>query len=397
MKFSNLSLQLEPSLTLEITAKAKAAKEMGKDVVSFSAGEPDFNTPDNIIEAAIEAMKQGLTKYTPASGILQLKEAICKKLYEDNKLTYNPSQIIVSTGAKQCLSNIFQAILNPGDEVIVPVPYWVSYPELIKLYGGVPVFVNTKAENHFKYEISELEKVITKNTKAILINSPNNPTGTVYNYEDLRVVAEFAKVHNLIIISDEIYEKLIYDEEEHVSIASISEDAYNRTVLVNGLSKTYSMTGWRIGYAAGPQDLIKVMSSIQSHTTSNPATMCQYAALEALTGPQDRVNYMIEQFKLRRDYMVDKINSIKGISCVKPSGAFYVMVNIKEILSKKVDGEIIGNSLNLANLLLEKSLIAVIPGVAFGDDNYIRLSYATSMENIEKGLCRLEEFVSSLR
>lgn len=397
MKFSNLSLQLEPSLTLEITAKAKAAKEMGKDVVSFSAGEPDFNTPDNIIEAAIEAMKQGLTKYTPASGILQLKEAICKKLYEDNKLTYNPSQIIVSTGAKQCLSNIFQAILNPGDEVIVPVPYWVSYPELIKLYGGVPVFVNTKAENHFKYEISELEKVITKNTKAILINSPNNPTGTVYNYEDLRVVAEFAKVHNLIIISDEIYEKLIYDEEEHVSIASISEDAYNRTVLVNGLSKTYSMTGWRIGYAAGPQDLIKVMSSIQSHTTSNPATMCQYAALEALTGPQDKVNYMIEQFKLRRDYMVDKINSIKGISCVKPSGAFYVMVNIKEILSKKVDGEIIGNSLNLANLLLEKSLIAVIPGVAFGDDNYIRLSYATSMENIEKGLCRLEEFVSSLR
>ncbi|NLZ48221.1 MAG: pyridoxal phosphate-dependent aminotransferase [Clostridiales bacterium] len=396
MKFSNLSLQLEPSITLEITAKAKAAKEMGKDVISFGAGEPDFNTPDNIIDAAIEAMKKGLTKYTPASGILQLKEAICKKLSKDNNLTYSTSQIIVSTGAKQCLSNVFQAIINPGDEVIVPVPYWISYPELIKLYGGVPVYVNTSADNNFKYEISDLEKVITDNTKAILINSPNNPTGTVYDYEDLKAIAEFAKKHDLLIISDEIYEKLIYDDLKHVSIASISEDAYNRTIIINGLSKTYAMTGWRIGYAAGPQGLIKIMSSIQSHTTSNPTSVCQYAAIEALTGPQDKVEFMIEQFKLRRDYMVEKINSIKGISCVKPKGAFYVMVNVKDILNKKIDGEPIANSLNLANLLLEKYLVAVVPGAAFGDDNYIRLSYATSMENIKKGLDRLEKFVSSL-
>lgn len=397
MKFSNLSLQLEPSLTLEITAKAKALKDRGEDVISFSAGEPDFNTPDNIIDAAIEAMKKGLTKYTPASGIVQLKEAICKKLSDDNNLNYNPSQVIISTGAKQCLSNLFQAILNPGDEVIIPVPYWVSYPELIKLYGGVPVFVNTKADNNFKYEINELEKVVNNRTKAILINSPNNPTGTVFGYEDLKSIAEFAKRHDLLIISDEIYEKLIYDEEKHISIASISEDAYNRTIIINGLSKTYSMTGWRIGYAAGPQELIKIMSSIQSHTTSNPTSVCQYAAVEAITGPQDKINYMIEQFKLRRNYMAEKINSIKGVCCIKPKGAFYVMVNIKDLLNKSIDGEYIGDSLNLANLLLEKYLVAVIPGVAFGDDNYIRLSYATSMENIEKGLNRLEEFVSNLR
>lgn len=397
MKFSNLSLQLEPSLTLEITAKAKALKDRGEDVISFSAGEPDFNTPDNIIDAAIEAMKKGLTKYTPASGIVQLKEAICKKLSDDNNLNYNPSQVIISTGAKQCLSNLFQAILNPGDEVIIPVPYWVSYPELIKLYGGVPVFVNTKADNNFKYEINELEKVVNNRTKAILINSPNNPTGTVFGYEDLKSIAEFAKRHDLLIISDEIYEKLIYDEEKHISIASISEDAYNRTIIINGLSKTYSMTGWRIGYAAGPQELIKIMSSIQSHTTSNPTSVCQYAAVEAITGPQDKINYMIEQFKLRRNYMAEKINSIKGVCCIKPKGAFYVMVNIKDLLNKSIDGEYIGDSLNLANLLLEKYLVAVIPGVAFGDDNYIRLSYATSMENIERGLNRLEEFVSNLR
>ncbi|NLP28423.1 MAG: pyridoxal phosphate-dependent aminotransferase [Clostridia bacterium] len=396
MKFSNLSLQLEPSLTLEITAKAKTAKEMGKDVVSFSAGEPDFNTPDNIIEAAIKAMKNGFTKYTPASGIQQLKEVICKKLSDDNKLNYNPSQVIVSTGAKQCLSNTFQAILNPGDEVVIPVPYWVSYPELVKLYGGVPVLVSTKIENEFKYELSELEKVVTQNTKAIIINSPNNPAGVVYSYEDLKMIAEFAKKHDLIIISDEIYEKLIYDNEEHISIASISEDAYNRTVIINGLSKSYSMTGWRIGYAVGPEKLIKIMSRIQSHTTSNPTSVCQYAAIEAISGPQQTVNHMIDQFKLRRDYMVKKINAIKGISCIKPKGAFYVMVNIKDIKNKKIGDQTIENSIELAKLLLEKHLLAVVPGAAFGDDNYIRLSYATSMENIEKGLTRLEEFVSNL-
>ncbi|WP_163192665.1 pyridoxal phosphate-dependent aminotransferase [Clostridium thermarum] len=396
MKFSNLSLQLESSVTLEITAKAKKMRDEGLDVVSFGAGEPDFNTPDNIIEAAIKAMKKGLTKYTPASGIVQLKEAISKKLYNDNGLQYSTSQIIVSTGAKQCLSNLFQAIINPGDEVIVPSPYWISYPELIKLYGGKPVFVSVAEKCDFKYGIEDLERVVTENTKAILVNSPNNPTGAVYGKEELEQIAKFAEKYDLLIISDEIYEKLIYDNEKHVSIASLSKDAYHRTIIVNGLSKTYSMTGWRVGYAAGPEKLIKIMSNIQSHTTSNPTTICQYAALEALEGPQDKIQYMIKQFEIRRNYMVDKINSINHISCINPQGAFYVMVNISKLLNRKMDDVLIKDSVTLSQLLLEKQLVAVIPGEAFGVDNYIRLSYATSLENIEKGLARIEKFICDL-
>lgn len=396
MELSKLSLHLQPSVTLEITAKAKQMREDGVDVVSFGAGEPDFNTPQNIISAAVDAMHNGYTKYTPSSGILSLKEAICNKLASENGLKYKTSQVIISTGAKQCLSNLFQTILNPGDEVIVPSPCWISYPELIRLYGGKPVFIKTTEAKNFKCSRKDLDEVISTNTKAILVNSPNNPTGTVYDYEDLSIIAQFAKEHNLLIISDEIYEKLIYDELKHISIAAINEDAYNRTMVINGLSKTYSMTGWRVGYAAGPEQIIKVMSSIQSHTTSNPTSICQYAALEALNGPQDKIKYMIEQFEARRNYMMNRINDIDQITCFKPNGAFYLMVNIKELLKRKCKGEILKNSLNLSKILLEQVHVAVIPGEAFGDDNYIRLSYATSMENIEEGLNRIESFIKNL-
>jgi aspartate aminotransferase len=393
MKLSKKAEQISPSLTLAITAKAKKMKAEGIDVIGFGAGEPDFNTPDNIQNAAIDAIKTGKTRYTAASGIIELKEAICEKFKNDNNLDYTTSQIIISTGAKQCLANTFQAILNPGEEVIVAVPYWVSYPELIKLADGVPVFVKTTEENHFKYSIEDLKNAITKNTKAILLNSPNNPTGTVYDEEELKAIAEIAKEHDLIIISDEIYEKLLYGEEKHISIASISEDAYNRTIVINGVSKSYAMTGWRIGYAAAKEEIVKLMSNIQSHTTSNPNSIAQYASLEALTGEQEDVKLMIKEFKRRRDFMVDRVNSIDKLSCIMPKGAFYVMVNISKILGTTIDGEVIKDSLDFSRVLLEKEKVAVIPGAAFGVDEYVRLSYATSMENIKEGLNRIENFV----
>lgn len=396
MLLSKKAEQIMPSLTLEITAKAKKMKADGIDVIGFGAGEPDFNTPQNIQNVAIDAIKNGKTKYTAASGIIELKEAIVKKLKKDNNLTYNTSQIIVSTGAKQCLDNVFQAIINPGDEVMIPVPYWVSYPELVKLANGVPVFVPTSEANGFKYTSETLNKYVSNKTKALLINSPNNPTGTVYDENDLLMLAEFAKKHDLIIISDEIYEKLIYSDKKYISIASLSEDAYNRTVVINGVSKSYAMTGWRIGYAAGSEKIIKLMSNIQSHTTSNPNSIAQYASVEALEGEQETVHKMNEEFKKRRDYMVDRINSISNLSCSKPEGAFYVMVNITKILNKSFNNNEIKGSLNFAKFLLEEEKVAVIPGVAFGSDSYIRLSYATSMDNIKNGLNRIENFMSKL-
>ncbi|KOR26831.1 pyridoxal phosphate-dependent aminotransferase [Clostridium sp. L74] len=401
MKLSNKSVNIEPSLTLEITAKAKKMKKEGIDVIGFGAGEPDFNTPENIQKSAMEAIKKGYTKYTAASGIVELKQAIVDKFKKDNGLNYETSEIIVSNGAKQSLSNLFQAILNENDEVLIAKPYWVSYPELIKLYGGVPVFVDTKEENHFKYEIEELENKITDKTKAIIINSPNNPTGTVYSKEDLKNLALFAKKHDLLIIADEIYEMLMYGDEKHISekhisIASLSEDAFKRTVVINGMSKSYSMTGWRIGYAAGPLDIIKVMSNIQSHTTSNPNSIAQYASLEALRGDKTQVKNMIVEFKKRRDYMVSKVNSIEKLSSINPKGAFYVMVNISKAIGKSINGNIIKDSIGFSKILLEEEKVAVVPGIAFGDDNFIRLSYATSMENIEKGLDRIENFMRKL-
>lgn len=396
MKLSNKAMQISPSLTLAITAKAKKMKADGIDVIGFGAGEPDFNTPKNIQDAAIKAIQEGLTRYTAASGIAELKDAIVNKFKVDNNLIYKSSQIVISTGAKQCLANALQAILNPGDEVLVGAPYWVSYPELIQLADGKAVFVDTKEENAFKLTVEALEKATTNKTKAVILNSPNNPTGTVYTKEELVKLAEFAKEKDLLIISDEIYEKLLYGVEGHISIASISEDAYNRTIVINGVSKAYAMTGWRIGYAATSEEITKLMSNIQSHTTSNPCSISQYASVEALNGDQSEVENMKKQFKARRDFMVDRINSINNLSCVKPEGAFYVMVNISKILGKEFNGKTIKNSLTFSDLLLEKEKVAVVPGIAFGVDNFIRLSYATSMDNIKNGLDRIEKFVNSI-
>ncbi len=395
MILSRKAEQISESITLSITATAKKMRDEGLDVIGFGVGEPDFNTPEYIQQAAINALHKGYTKYTATSGIIELKKAIVNKFISDNNLNYSLSQIIVSTGAKQCIANTFQAILNPGDEVIVPVPYWVSYPELIKLADGVPVFARTEESNNFKYTKEELLKVTTDKTKAILINSPNNPTGTVYTEEELKMIADFAKEQDIFIISDEIYEKLIYGDSKHVSIASLSKDAYDRTIVINGVSKTYAMTGWRLGYAAANEKIIKLMVNVQSHTTSNPNSISQYAAVEALNGEKETINSMVLEFKRRRDYMVDRINSIKLLSCTKPDGAFYVMVNISNVLNKEINGELIQNSLDFSKHLLLAEKVAVIPGDGFGVSDFIRLSYATSMDNIIEGLNRIEKFMEN--
>lgn len=393
MELSNKGKDISSSVTLAITAKAKTLKDQGVDVVSFGAGEPDFNTPGNIQEAGIQAIKKGLTRYTPASGILELKEAICRKLSKDNHLENKPSQIVISNGAKQSLYNTLMAICNPGDEVIVPIPYWVSYPELVKLSDGVPVYIETREEDNFKYTKAALEKAITSKTKAIILNSPNNPTGVVYTKNELEMIAELAVKHDIIVISDEIYEKLVYDDTKHISIASLNEEIKKRTVVINGVSKAYAMTGWRIGYTASVEEIAKIMSNIQSHATSNPNSIAQYASVEALNGPQEAIELMRKEFEKRRNYMVEKINSIPNISCSKPDGAFYVMVNISRLIGKTIRGFEIKNSLDLCAALLETVKVAAIPGEGFGSDSYIRLSYATSMDNIIEGLRRIEEFV----
>lgn len=397
MNLSKKAGNISPSITLSITAKANELKAQGVDVVSFGAGEPDFNTPQNIINAAIKAMQDGKTKYTPAGGILELKKTICKKFKEDNGLDYTTDQITISTGAKQCLANVFMAILNPGDEILIPIPYWVSYPELVKLADGVPVFVETLKENNYKYTIEDLEKAVSDKTKAILINSPNNPTGTIYNREELIEIAEFAKKHELLIISDEIYEKLIYDGEKHISIASLSEDAFERTVVINGVSKTYAMTGWRLGYMAASKEITKLMTSIQSHMTSNVNTIAQYAAIEALNGPIEDLNTMVKEFERRRNFMVDRLSKIDGVSIIKPSGAFYIMVNISSYFNTTFKGEEIKNSLDFSRVLLDEEKVAVIPGAGFGLDEYIRLSYATSMDIIETGIDRIAMFINKIK
>ena len=397
MELSRKAQRIEASVTLAITAKAKEMKENGIDVISFGAGEPDFNTPENIINAAIKAMEEGNTKYTSVNGILPLREAICKKFKEDNGLIYKPSQIVVSTGAKQSLANVFLAILNPGDEVIVPNPYWVSYPELIRLADGKAVFVESDESSSYKYTKENLEKTVTEKTKAIILNTPNNPTGTIYNREELTEIAEFAKKYNLIIVSDEMYEKLIYDGESHVSIASISEDAYERTIVINGLSKSYAMTGWRLGYCGATEKIAKLMTNIQSHMTSNVCSITQYAAVEALNGPQDKVKEMIVEFEKRRNYMAKTLQEMNNLSIIKPQGAFYIMINIDKCLGKEINGEKINDSMDFSAKLLEYEKVAVIPGKAFGLDNYVRVSYATSMELIEKGLERINKFVNKLK
>ena len=397
MNLSKKANSISPSITLEITGKANELKAQGVNVMSFAAGEPDFNTPKNIIEAAIKAMDDGYTKYTKTSGIVELRKAICKKLHQENNLNYSEEQIVVSTGAKQCLANTFLAILNKGDEVILQNPCWVSYTELIKLADGVPVIVNCDENDGYKLSAKNIEKAVTSKTKAILLNSPHNPTGIVYNKNELEEIAQIAKKYNLIIISDEIYEKLIYDGEEHVSIASLSEDAYERTIVINGLSKTYAMTGWRAGYTASSAKLAKIMSSVQSHMTSNVCSISQYAALEALTGPQDSINMMKNAFEERRNFMMKKLEEIDEVSFIKPQGAFYIMVNITYFIGKSINGVKINNSIEFAKMLLEEEKVAVIPGAAFGLENFIRLSYATSMEVIEEGLDRIKSFLGKLK
>lgn len=398
MGLSKKHLEISESLTLAISARAKAMKAAGLDVIGFGAGEPDFNTPDFIIESAKEALDRGFTGYTSASGTKELKEAICGKLQKDNGLEYNIDQVIVSNGAKHSLYNTLQAILNPGDEVIIPVPYWVSYPELVKMGGGKPVYVETNEEYGFKMEIEELKKVVTPRTKALILNSPSNPTGTVYEKGELEAIAELAVEKGFFIISDEIYEKLIYDGVKHTSIASLGPEIKDLTIVINGMSKAFAMTGWRIGYAAGRKDIIKVMSNIQSHSTSNPNSIAQYASVTALTDPraEEAIEMMVREFNQRRKYMAEKLNSVNGLSCLLPQGAFYVFLNIGGVIGKSYQNKEIDGSLAFADNLLEAEKVAVVPGVAFWADNFVRLSYATSMDNISRGLKRIERFIGKL-
>lgn len=390
---SNKLKSIQPSVTLAITAKAKSLKAQGVDIIGFGAGEPDFRTPKHIREAAIDAIENESIGYTAASGMDSLKQAICDKLKRDNNLEYTKEQIVVSNGAKHSLFNTLSAICNPGDEVIVPNPYWVSYPELIRLVDAKPVFVECPEEAEFKYTVEALEKAITENTKAIILNTPNNPTGTAYKEENLKAIADLAVKNNIYVISDEIYEKLLY-EGNHKSIASFNEDIKDLTIVVNGVAKAYAMTGWRIGYTACNEEIAKTMSNFQSHATSNPNTIAQYATIAALNAPEDSLNEMLDAFRERRDYMVDKINSIDNLSCLKPQGAFYVMVNISKLLGKTMDGKVINTSIDFADYLLENAKVAVVPGIGFGNDNYVRLSYATSLENIKDGLDRIEKAIA---
>ncbi|NLJ79091.1 MAG: pyridoxal phosphate-dependent aminotransferase [Tissierellia bacterium] len=389
---SEKGLNISSSVTLEITAKANAMRDEGIDVISFGAGEPDFITPENIRQEGIRVIEEGLVRYTSASGIMELKDAVCQKLKKENNIEYSPENIIISNGAKQSIYNTLMAIINPGDQVIIGVPYWVSYPELIEIAGGEPIYIQTDENNGFKMGVADLDKVLTDKTKAIILNSPGNPTGAIYDEQELRRIADWAVEHNILVISDEIYEQLAYDEE-HISIASFNDDIKDLTIVINGMSKAYAMTGWRLGYAAAHKDIVEVMSNIQSHTTSNPCTISQYASVIGLLGDQSSILEMKRQFKLRRDYMVSTINKIRGLGCIKPGGAFYIMVNIREIKGKIFNGIKIESSLDFANFLLETANIAVIPGVGFGDDDYIRLSYATSMDNIKEGLARIKDAI----
>lgn len=389
-KMSNIS----SSPTLAIDAKFKKMKADGIDVVGFGTGEPDFDTPDHIKMAAINAITAGFTKYTPASGTMDLRKAVAQKLENDNGVTYAPTDIVISNGAKHALVNAFYAILNDGDEVLIPAPFWVSYPEMVRIAGGVPKFIETTEETHFKFSAEDFEAAITPKTKAIVLNSPSNPTGMVYSEEELKSIADVAVKHNIFVVSDEIYEKLVYGSARHVSIASFGEDIKKLTIIINGVSKSYAMTGWRIGYTASAPEIAKIISNVQSHASSNPCSISQAAALAAISGPQEMVEAMRQEFKVRRDYMVERINSIPGVSCINPDGAFYVFMSIKDLLGKEIKGKVINNADEFCEWLLECSKVALVPGTGFGADGYVRWSYATSMQNIKEGLDRLEDFLA---
>ncbi len=394
--FSQRALQINPSPTMSIDARAKQLKSEGQDIIGFGAGELDFDTPLHIREAAIDALNQGFTRYTPASGIPELKEAICQKFSLDNNLHYEPQQIVISNGAKHSLANVLTALLNDGDEVIIPAPYWVTYPELVRLNGGLPVFIETKKEHAYKLRGTDLEKALSPRSKALILNSPGNPSGQVYNRDELEDLAAIALKNNLYIISDEIYEKLIYNEAEHFSIASLGEEIKNQTIIINGVSKTYAMTGWRIGYTASEANIATIMSSIQSHTTSNPNSIAQRAALAAMTGAQSCVQEMRRSLAERRDYAFTRINKMPFLNCVEPLGAFYLFVQVEDTFTRRFKGVTIENSDHLSELLLEHYLLALVPGKGFGAPGFVRLSYSTSADNIRRGLDRLESFLGEL-
>ena len=391
---SSKARAISPSPTLAIDAKFKQMKANGEDVVGFGCGEPDFDTPQHIKDAAIRALNNGATKYTPAAGMIELREAVSEKFKNENGLEYKFSDIVISNGAKHSLMNAFMAVLNPGDEVIIPAPFWVSYPELVKLADGVPVIINTSEENSFKATAADFTRALTPKTKAIILNSPSNPTGMVYTEDELREIADFAVKNDLYVISDEIYEHLIY-EGSHVSIASFNEEIKKRTIVINGVSKTYAMTGWRIGYAAASAEIAKIMANVQSHAASNPNSIAQAATIAALRGGYSEVDRMKRHFKKRRDYMVEAINAIDGVSCKMPQGAFYIMMNIEDLIGKTYYGKIISNSDDFAEIFLEKAKVAVVPGSGFGADKYVRWSYATSMDNIVEGVQRLKNFLEN--
>jgi aspartate aminotransferase len=387
MQLSSRANSLTPSLSLSVDSKAKAMKSEGLDVCSFAAGEPDFDTPEHIKAAAIAALESGFTKYTPSAGIPELRQAIAEKLEQDNGLSYKPSQIIVSTGAKHSCYNAILATCQPGDEVIIPSPYWLSYPEMVRLAGAEPIFVQAKEENGWKITRDEFENAMTPRTKMIILNTPNNPTGAVYTREEIEGIAAVAAEEEILILSDEIYEKLVYDGHEHVSIASLGQEFYDLTITVNGFSKAYAMTGWRLGYLAAPEPIARAIDSIQSHVTSNPCSFAQKGALAALKGDQQGIIDMRDEFDMRRQYMVERFAKIQNVSIVKPSGAFYVLANISKLGL---------TSQNFADRLLSKANVSVVPGIAFGDDRTVRFSYATSLDVIKKGMDRFEDFCRTL-
>ncbi|GAA5137997.1 pyridoxal phosphate-dependent aminotransferase [Prosthecobacter algae] len=375
--------ELSPSMTLAITSQAKALKKQGVDVLSFGAGEPDFDTPAHITAAAIEALNTGKTRYTESSGLIELREALAAKLLIDNGIQYDPSQISVNCGAKHSCYNAIAACVNPGDEVIIPAPYWTSYPEMVKLVGGIPVVVETKLENDWKITPEEFEDAMSPMTKMIIINSPGNPTGSVYSKEELQALGEIATAEDILILSDEIYEKLVYGDNKHVSIASISKDIFDHTITINGFSKAYAMTGWRLGYTAAPKKIADAIDTIQSHTTSNPTSFAQYGAIAALQGDQQIVADMRDEFDVRRQYMLSRLQAIKNVKVIEPQGAFYFLVGIEPIGIKSV---------NFCEKLLSKGKVAAVPGVAFGAEYTVRFSYATGLDVINAGMDRFEEF-----
>lgn len=396
MNLSSRATRIKPSPTLAITAKAQELRAQGRNIIGFGAGEPDFDTPLNIKQAAIKAIDEGFTKYTPVGGIEELKDAIIAKLKNDNGLEYKRPEVFVSCGAKHSLYNIAQVLFEGGDEVIVPAPYWVSYPDIVVLADATPVIVQTSEKNGFKLDPADLKKAITPKTKAVVINSPSNPTGATYTAAELAKIAEVIAEKKIIAISDDIYEKILYDGMSFAEMASFSRELKDLTIVVNGVSKSHSMTGWRIGYAAGPANVIKAATDFQSQNTSNPTSIAQKAAAEALRGSQEAVAMMVGEFQKRRDFIVGGLNNIPGVSCIKPEGAFYVFPNVTGLFGKTFKGSVLKGSSDVTEFLLENAEVAVVPGAAFGNDNHIRLSYATSMRNIEEGLKRIKAAVGLL-